>query len=119
MTIFRFSAAVFASVAALAIFAGCQRTMTMSEILASDLEQEHLSWQFGERLDFLSENKDLMRSEMKASGFELKERGEGCGAWELPQNPKRVRAFVQYCENKDDSVAYTRFGISRSGMTYD
>ncbi|PAL25453.1 hypothetical protein CD928_02980 [Sphingopyxis sp. GW247-27LB] len=106
---------------ALSALAGCgqKETVPISQLIASDTQNPELLEAFGDRLDFLSHDRALMAKEMRASGFELKNRGVGCGAWELPENPKRTRAFVQFCEAENGSVVYTRYGISRKSMTYD
>ena len=119
MTIFRFSQIICLVGAALAINGCDQKTMSLPELMASDLPNEQLLDQFGKRLDVLSQDRAKMDLEMEKAGFAKARKWRNCGTWEYPKSRNGMSAFVQYCEVGSNEVEFYRFGITRGSMSYD
>lgn len=112
--------AAFSMLAAL-MLAGCiaKPTMPMADILASNLNDEALLDAYGKRLRHLASDAKAFDAEMVKAGFVEQPRDKDCGAWELPDNAKGLRAFAHFCRTASGGVDLARIGILRGPMTYD
>jgi hypothetical protein len=101
------------------MLSACQKpTMSVPAIMSSDLPNDPLLEEFGDRLSDLANDKTKLESEMKAAEFTLHMTDNDCGIWEYPKGKNGLHAFAQFC-SKGMQVEFGRVGILRGTMQYD